>query len=99
MLTHRGTGNRWHLDARSHWPTKRFIPDLQEKGPHRAKVQCLLFNCFPANAHLGFRFSLLPVPLKPCEFIDTGMWQGFVCKSSNPPAAGVMCSSSLTDCL
>lgn len=57
----RARWSRWHLDARSHWPTKRLIPDLQEKGPHRAKVQCLLFNCFPANAHLGIRINLLPV--------------------------------------
>ena len=68
----------WHLSARNHWPTKRYIPDLQDKGPHRAKVQCLMFNCFPANPHFGFRISLLPLPTKPYEFIDTGMWQAFV---------------------
>jgi hypothetical protein len=32
----------------------------------------------PANPHLGFRIQLLPLPTKPYEFIDTGMWQGFV---------------------
>ena len=69
---------RWQIGARNHWPTKRFIPDLQNKGPHRAKVQCFPFNCFPANPHLGFRIHLLPLPTKPYEFIDTGMWQGFV---------------------
>ena len=69
---------KWHLASRNDWPTKRFIPDLQNKGPHRAKVQCLLFNCFPANAHFGCKVNLLPVPTKPCEFIDTGMWQAFV---------------------
>lgn len=69
---------RWQLVSRNHWPTKRLVPDLQNKGPHRAKVQCLLFNCMPANPHFGFRISIPLMPTKPYEFIDTGMWQSFV---------------------
>jgi hypothetical protein len=66
----------WQLAHMDDPPVTPFIADLEHENK---RVKCIGLNLVHPNvSFFGIRLPLPLMPDRPCEFVNTGMWQGLV---------------------